>query len=81
MCIALPAEVLWVGRSVDGSRPGAVQLDGGERAVDFSMLPDARPGDHVVVHAGFAIRIVAADVVRDTAQMLGWGVNGAGGGA
>lgn len=50
MCLAVPLKIL----SVDGRR--AVGEAGGltqRLRVDF--IPDIRPGDYVMVHAGFAI--------------------------
>ena len=50
MCLAVPLKIL----SVDGRR--AVGEAGGltqKLRVDF--IPDIRPGDYVMVHAGFAI--------------------------
>lgn len=37
----------------DGS--GTADLDGSRQTVDLSLLQDPRPGDYVVIHAGFAI--------------------------
>ena len=45
----------------DEGRPGVVIADGivrtamGEEPVDLTLVPGAAPGDHVLIHAGFAI--------------------------
>lgn len=51
MCLATPMKIE---RIVDGRRAivseGNVQVE-----VDVSLLKDPRPGDHVIIHAGYAI--------------------------
>ena len=51
MCIATPMKIE---RIVDAHRAivseGKVQVE-----VDVSLLNDPRPGDHVIIHAGYAI--------------------------
>ena len=38
----------------DGAR-GIVDLDGARQTVDLSLVENPRPGDYVIVHAGYAI--------------------------
>ncbi len=35
-----------------------IEAMGVSKTVDVSLLPDARVGDYVIVHAGFAIQLV-----------------------
>lgn len=50
MCLAVPLKILSVdGRQAVGKAGGLTQ----KLRVDF--IPDIRPGDYVMVHAGFAI--------------------------
>ncbi len=50
MCLAVPLKILSVdGRQAVGEAGGLTQ----RLRVDF--IPDIRPGDYVMVHAGFAI--------------------------
>ena len=50
MCLAVPLKILSVdGRQAVGEAGGLTQ----KLRVDF--VPDIRPGDYVMVHAGFAI--------------------------
>jgi hydrogenase expression/formation protein HypC len=51
MCLAVPMRIsrlLAGGRAVVAQGPAEVE-------VDVSLLEDPRPGDHVIVHAGYAI--------------------------
>ncbi len=50
MCLAVPARIV----ELDGSR-ATVSVGGALREVDVSLVDEPRLGDHVLVHAGFAI--------------------------
>jgi len=58
MCLAAPMKIEEI---LDSRR--AVVSEGGVRVeVDISLLQNPRPGDHVIVHAGYAIeRLSLAD--------------------
>jgi len=51
MCLAIPAKIIEL--NVPNS---VVEVGGVRRAVNVSFVPDVQVGDHVLVHAGFAIR-------------------------
>jgi hydrogenase expression/formation protein HypC len=53
MCLAIPARLV----EVDGDR-GVVELGGSRRAVGLALVSDPRPGQYVLVHAGFAIEVI-----------------------
>ena len=55
MCLATPMKIEEI---LDRRR--AVVSEGGVKVeVDVSLLKDPRPGDHVIVHAGYAIEILS----------------------
>jgi hydrogenase expression/formation protein HypC len=60
MCLAFPARIVWIGDPSPGSVPGKVSFGDQTRQVDLVMVPEAVVGDHVIVHSGYAIRIVDA---------------------
>ena len=51
MCLAVPMKVIEV--SADGS--GVADLDGTRYDVKLTLIDNPRPGDYVIVHAGYAI--------------------------
>ncbi len=51
MCLAVPARIV----EIDGHR-AKVDVAGVAREASLMMLPDARVGDYVIMHAGFAIQ-------------------------
>lgn len=54
MCLAIPMEVVQV--NVEGT--GKVNSGGVETDVSLMMLPEAKVGDYIIVHAGFGIEIL-----------------------
>jgi hydrogenase expression/formation protein HypC len=66
MCLGIPAKVTLV----DDSRQGKVDYLGAKVRVDFSLLEDVRPGDWVIVHAGFAITKLDEDDAQETLSLL-----------
>lgn len=65
MCLAVPARLL----KIDGAL-GKVELSGVERAVSLMLLPEAKVGDHVLVHAGFAMQVVDEKDYEETQALL-----------
>ena len=48
---------------------GVVELGGVQRSVSLMLLPDAAIGDHVLVHAGYAIATVDAAEAAETLRL------------
>lgn len=64
MCLGIPGEIVEV-RADDGVPFAKVRFGGITRDVCLACQPDARVGDFVLVHVGFAIaRIDAAEAAR-----------------
>ncbi|MBN2004230.1 MAG: HypC/HybG/HupF family hydrogenase formation chaperone [Anaerolineae bacterium] len=56
MCLAIPAQI----QSID-EQQGVVILGGVERRVSLVMTPEARVGDYVLIHTGYAIALMDAE--------------------
>ena len=65
VCLAFPAKVL----EIQGSL-AKVELSGVTRDVSLMLLPEARPGDYVLVHAGFAMQLVEEREVEEMNALL-----------
>jgi hydrogenase expression/formation protein HypC len=64
MCLAVPGKILDT-EERDGLRSGRVQFGGIVRQVNLDFVPEANPGDYVLVHVGFAIsRVDATEAMR-----------------
>ena len=65
MCLAVPALI----KSIEGTA-GLVELGGVERTVSLVFTPEARVGDYVLMHTGFAIGVLDAAEAHETLQLL-----------
>lgn len=64
MCLAIPLKVIKIERKhALGEASGLTQ----EFRIDF--LPEAKIGDHVMVHAGFGIEIIDEQEARKTQEL------------
>ena len=73
MCLGIPGEILEV-RPVNGVHSGRVRFAGIIRDVCLEYVPDAVPGEYVVVHVGFAIsKIDRAEAERSYRILEGIG--------
>lgn len=55
MCVAEPGRVHTVLDATEFSRPALVQFSKGLVHIDLVLVPDARPGDWVIAHSGYAV--------------------------
>ena len=69
MCLAVPSKIIEINNGV-----AKVDVDGVIRETSLMLMEDARIGDYVIVHAGFAINKVdeeaALQTIRDLKQFL-----------
>jgi len=65
VCLAIPMELVEK-QGVEGT----VELGGVRRKVSLALVDDAQVGDHVLVHAGYAIAKVDAEEARETLELL-----------
>ncbi len=70
MCLAIPGELLNVEGEDPLTRLGRVAFGGLVKAVNLACVPDARPGDYVLVHAGLALAVIDAEEARRTLAWL-----------
>ncbi len=56
MCLAVPGRIVSIGDDV--LRTGKVSFGGMVKDVSLALVPEARVGDYVMVHVGFAISTV-----------------------
>lgn len=58
MCLAIPGRLVHIEESSPITRTGKVDFGGILKEVNLAYVPEARVGDYVLVHVGFAISIV-----------------------
>ncbi len=69
MCLAIPGKILEI-QEIGQMRAGRVQFGGIVRQVSLVFVPEARQGDYVMVHVGFAISQVDSAEAERTYQLL-----------
>lgn len=71
MCLAIPMRI----QSIHTGSQAVCELDGFLMNVGIELVPDAAPGQYVLVHAGFALELMepqAAETLRnDITALLG----------
>ena len=65
MCLAIPTLIT----SIEGTTARA-EIGGVERTISLTLTPEARVGDYVLIHTGFAIGIVDEEEAQETLQLL-----------
>jgi len=65
MCLAVPALIV----STDGEH-AEVELSGVRRRVGLQLVPEAKVGDYVLVHTGFAINVLDPDEAEATLKLF-----------
>ena len=58
MCLAIPGKILSVSGDEPLQRVAKVSFGGVVKEVSLAYTPEAKPGDYVIVHVGFALSIV-----------------------
>ncbi len=70
MCVAVPGKIIWVGQGTTVCMPARIDDGRAVHDIDLVLVPEARVGDHVIVHSGYAVRIVTAHEAAATFELL-----------
>jgi hydrogenase expression/formation protein HypC len=70
MCLAVPGRVETIDSIDPTMRTGRVNFGGIIKNVNLSYVPDARVGDYVIVHVGFALSTVDEAEARQVFEYL-----------
>jgi hydrogenase expression/formation protein HypC len=71
MCLGIPGEILEIDDPTDGLPQGTLSFGGVRKRVCLAYVPEARVGDFVVVHAGFALSVIDPGRAREVFEALG----------
>ena len=66
MCLAIPARVV----ELQDDEQALVDLGGVRKQVSLALVPDALPGDYVIVHVGHAIGRLDPDEAERTLALF-----------
>ncbi|MCK5083970.1 MAG: HypC/HybG/HupF family hydrogenase formation chaperone [Candidatus Omnitrophica bacterium] len=70
MCLAVPGKIESIQGDEPLSRKGKVNFGGILKEVSLAYVPEAKIGDYVIVHAGFAISQVDEDEAMKVFEYL-----------
>ncbi len=65
MCLAVPVQVV----SIQGSE-AEVDIGGVRRRVSIMLTPEAKVGDYVLLHTGYAISVIDEAEAKETLDIL-----------
>lgn len=65
MCLAIPVQV----KSIDGQQ-AEVEVGGVSRKVSIWLTPEAKVGDYLLIHTGYAINIIDEAEAEETLKLL-----------
>ena len=70
MCLAVPGKVIDLDSSEPLMKTGRVAFGSVVQVVNFAYLPEAEPGDYVLVHVGFAMNIIDQLAAENTVRRI-----------
>ena len=65
MCLAVPVQVI----SINGAE-AEVEIGGVRRQVSIMLTPEAKIGDYVLLHTGYAINVIDEAEAQETLNTL-----------
>jgi hydrogenase expression/formation protein HypC len=65
MCLAIPALI----KSIEG-KEAEVEIGGISRRASLWLTPEAKVGDYVLLHTGYAINIIDQEEAKETLKLL-----------
>ena len=65
MCLAIPSKITKIENNM-----ATIDVEGVQREASLLLLEDARVGDYVIVHAGFAISKLDQAAAQETLDLL-----------
>ena len=65
MCLAIPALI----KSIEGYQ-AEVDIEGVTREISVQLTPEAKVGDYVLLHTGYAISVIDSIEAEETLKLL-----------
>lgn len=72
MCLAIPGKILEIEEQEEGTvfQIGKISFSGVTKRINLSLVPEAKVGDHVLVHVGVAVSVIDEEEARKTMAFL-----------
>jgi hydrogenase expression/formation protein HypC len=69
MCLAVPGKILSISHE-DNLPMAEVEFSGVKKKVCIAYTPEAKIGDYIIVHVGFAITLLSENKAKRTLELL-----------
>jgi len=69
MCLGIPAKIISIHED-HGTKMAKVDFGGVTREVCIEVIPEAKPGDWTIIHAGFALNLLSEEEAQETLEIL-----------
>lgn len=69
MCLAVPGKIIAI-EEIESLRMAKVSFGGVMKQICLEWVPEAKIGDYVIVHVGFALNIVDEKEAEETLKMI-----------
>ena len=70
MCLGVPGKILSLEPNAVGMTMGKVSFGGVAKEVCLAYVPEAKVGDYVIVHAGFALNTLDEQEANEVFELL-----------
>jgi len=69
MCLGIPGKILTIYED-HGTKMAKIDFGGVTREACIEVIPEAKPGDWTIVHAGFALNLLSESDAEETLNIL-----------
>jgi len=69
MCLGIPGKILTIYED-HGTKMAKIDFGGVTQKACIEVIPDAKPGDWTIVHAGFALNLLSEAEAQETLDIL-----------
>jgi hydrogenase expression/formation protein HypC len=69
MCLGIPGKIIEIYED-HGTKMAKVDFGGVSREVCIEVIPEAKPGDWTIVHAGFGLSLLSEQEANETLEIL-----------
>ena len=69
MCLGIPGKIISIYED-HGTKMAKVDFGGVTREVCIEVIPEAKPGDWTIIHAGFALNLLSEEEAQETLDIL-----------
>ena len=69
MCLGIPGRIQEI-YDDHGTKMAKVDFGGVSREVCIEVIPEAKPGDWTIIHAGFALNLLSEEEAQETLDIL-----------